>query len=62
MELKDKEALADRFIEKWGKPPYARNLSLDGLCELVSEAGFDVLEREIIGDWVNALYVVAVKV
>ena len=56
-----KEALANRFFEKFGKPPYARNFTLESLEEHLNEVGFRVEESLLLGTDVKALYLVGVK-
>lgn len=57
----EKEELANRFFEKWGKPPYAKNFSLETLGEFVSGAGFEVKESVVLGEGVKAVFLVAEK-
>ncbi len=56
-----KQALANRFFEKFGKPPYAKNFTLDSLEEHLCEVGFNVEESCLLGEDVKALYLVGVK-
>jgi len=53
-----KIALGMRYLKRFGKPaPYSRNLTLDGLTQIVKEAGFVVEESELIGQDTKAVCV-----